>query len=66
MSESKDQCTKLRELRIRINDELRDLKAGLNIEEHMGMDAPVETLSIIKSLHDVLANIDQQLQKCTD
>jgi hypothetical protein len=65
MSEQHDKCARLRELRIRINDELRELKQSLDIEEHMGLDAPVETRNVIKSLQNVLVTIDQELQKCS-
>ena len=62
---SMDRCQRLRELRVRLTEEIRDLKEGINKEEEVGIDAPVETRNIIKSLQNVLNNIDVELQKCT-
>lgn len=62
---SMDRCQRLRELRVRLNEEIRALKEGINKEEEVGIDAPVETKNIIKSLQNVLNNIDSELQKCT-
>ncbi len=62
---SMDRCQRLRELRIRLTEEIHALKEGINKEEEVGIDAPVETRNIIKSLQNVLKNIDVELQKCT-
>lgn len=62
---SMDRCQRLRELRVRLNEEIHALKEDINKEEEVGVDAPVETKSIIKSLQNVLNNIDVELQKCT-
>jgi hypothetical protein len=60
-----DRCQRLRELRVRIFQELQELKESVQREEHSGIDAPIETLSIIKSLQNVLNNIDVELKKCS-
>jgi len=59
-----DRCQRLRELRIRLNEEIRNLKESLYKVETDGIDSPVETRNIVKSLQAVLNEIDVELKKC--
>ncbi|MBV9257410.1 MAG: hypothetical protein JO215_05275 [Ktedonobacteraceae bacterium] len=59
-----DRCKHLRELHTRIRGELDVLKESVRGEEREGVDNPVETVNIIKSLQHTLATIEAELQKC--
>ena len=59
-----DKCKQLRKLHTRLVEELRILKEDLQEEEHEGVVNPIETVSIIKSLQQAHAMVEQELQKC--
>jgi len=61
---NENQCKRLRKLRTNLANELRTLKENVNAEEQEGVENPVETVNIIKSLQQALAHIDLELQKC--
>lgn len=63
MPDNNDRCSRLRELRMRISEELRILKESEREEEH-DFENPVVTSDIIKSLQASLNTIDLELQKC--
>jgi hypothetical protein len=61
---NEDQCKRLRKLRTNLVNELKTLKENVNAEEQEGVENPVETVNIIKSLQQVLSHIDLELEKC--
>ncbi len=61
---NEDKCKQLRKLRTSLVNELRTLKENVNAEEEEGVENPVETVNIIKSLQLALSHIDLELQKC--
>jgi len=61
---NEDQCKRLRKLRTNLVSELRTLKENVNAEVEEGVENPVETVNIIKSLQQALSHIDLELQKC--
>jgi hypothetical protein len=66
MSNSTNKCQQLRELRVRLIEELRILKENLREEEHEGVVNPFETATIISSLQKTLNTIELELEKCPD
>lgn len=66
MNNGLDKCSQLRKLQERLMEELRVLKEDVREEEREGVENPVETSSIIKSLQKTLTDVELQLQKCPD
>ncbi len=58
-----ERCRRLRELRVRVSEEIQQLKEGIAVEEYDAIETPVETRNVIKSLQNVLSSIDKELQK---
>lgn len=63
MPDNDDRCSRLRELRARIAEELRILKESEREEVH-DFENPAVTSDIIKSLQASMNTIDLELQKC--
>jgi hypothetical protein len=61
---NEDNCRRLRRLRTNLVNELRMLRENVNAEVEEGVENPVETVNIIKSLQQALSHIDLELQKC--
>jgi len=59
-----DKCQQLQRLHDRLVEELRTLKEGLNQEEHEGVENPIVTVNIMKSLQEALNTVIQELEKC--
>lgn len=61
---STDRCEQLRKLRDNVLREIATLQENRTQEEQEGVGNPVETVNVIKSLHETLTTIDLELQKC--
>jgi hypothetical protein len=59
-----NRCEQLRKLRDNVTTELTVLQESRAQEEDEGVDNPIETVNIIKSLQETLATINLELQKC--
>jgi len=64
MNNSPDKCEQLRKLHANLVREINTLKESVEGKEHEGVQNPVETLNIIKSLEGTLYTINLELQKC--
>lgn len=64
MQSTIDKCQQLQKLHDRLVEELRTLKEGLNQEEHEGVENPIVTVNIMKSLQEALNTVIQELEKC--
>jgi hypothetical protein len=61
-----DKCKQLRKLHGRLVEELRILKEDRREEEFEGVENPIVTANIIKSLQEALNTVTYELQKCPD
>jgi hypothetical protein len=61
-----DKCKQFRELHDRLSAELRVLKESEQEEEREGVENPLETVNIIKSLQKTLNTVELELKKCQD
>ncbi|HEU0000489.1 MAG TPA: hypothetical protein VFQ36_06300 [Ktedonobacteraceae bacterium] len=64
MPDTNDRCSRLRKLRARIEEELRQLREEEREDEEEGVANPVEIVNIQKSLQSVLQTITLELDKC--
>lgn len=64
MTNNTNKCERLRKLRDNVTNEITALQASLTQEENEGVDNPIETVNIIKSLQETLTTINLELQKC--
>lgn len=64
MPGTNDRCSRLRKLRARIEEELRQLREEEREDEAEGVANPVEIVNIQKSLQSVLQTITFELDKC--
>jgi hypothetical protein len=66
MENNTDRCKKLRRLHNRLVEELRLLKESQEEEESEGVENPIQTANIIKSLQETLSMVVRELEKCPD
>ena len=66
MNNNADNCKQLRELHDRLTAELKALKESEQEEEREGVENPLETVNIIKSLQKTLNTVELELKKCQD
>ena len=66
MQTNTDRCKQLRKLHGRLIEELRILKEDRREEEFEGVENPIVTANIIKSLQEALNTVTYELQKCPD
>jgi hypothetical protein len=64
MNANNDRCSRLRQLHEHLVQEIQELQKNVYQEEREGVENPVETVSIIKSLQSSLQTIELELQKC--
>ncbi len=64
MNANIDRCAQLRQLHVRLVEEIQQLQASVDEEDREGVGNPIETVNIIKSLQAALQTIDLELQKC--
>jgi hypothetical protein len=64
MSDTNKRCAHLRRLRASLTNEINALQESIREEEHEGVGNPLEMRHIIKSLHEVLNNVNLELEKC--
>lgn len=64
MNANIDRCAQLRQLHVRLVEEIQQLQASVDEEDREGVGNPIEMVNIIKSLHAALQTIDLELQKC--
>jgi len=64
MVNNTDRCKQLRKLHDRLVEELRLLKESQRGEESEGVENPVQTANIIKSLQESLSTVVRELEKC--
>lgn len=64
MSNNPDRCSQLRTLQDQLVKQINTLKESVQKVEREGVDSPVETLSIIKSLEKSLYTTTLELQEC--
>lgn len=65
MSEIDKRCAHLRRLQASLVQEINTLQESIREEEHEGVGNPLEMRRIIKSLQDVLNNVNIELEKCS-
>jgi hypothetical protein len=64
MNNNPDRCNQLRVLQDQLVKQISALRENVQIAERDGVDAPVETLNIIKSLEKSLNATTLELQEC--
>ena len=64
MTNSPDRCSQLRTLQAQLIKQINTLKESVQKMEQEGVDSPVESVSIIKSLEKTLYTTTLELQEC--
>ncbi|GAC1400986.1 MAG: hypothetical protein NVS4B12_27360 [Ktedonobacteraceae bacterium] len=64
MNNNPDRCSQLRTLQDQLIKQINTLKESVQKVERDGVDSPVETINIIKSLEKTLHTTTLELQEC--
>ncbi len=64
MTNNPDRCSQLRTLQDQLSKQINTLKESVQKMEQEGIESPVETISIIKSLEKTLYTTTLELQEC--